>query len=84
VLDHLEYDDGESPAIGIVPPEVSWDDIRDHIKISHAPLLIPGEDDGFTGAYWASARMVLTDPLGSDQDEAVSEFRLLLHERGEA
>jgi hypothetical protein len=31
MLDELAYDDSEEPAIGLVPPDVSWDEVRDHI-----------------------------------------------------
>ena len=27
MLDEVEYDDGESPAIGLVPPGVPWEEI---------------------------------------------------------
>lgn len=85
MLDDLVYDDGEPPAIGLVPAGVTWDEVQDHIKIVHGPLLVgPGADGQFAGAYWAGTRMVVADGLGSDQDEALSEFRDLLRERGEA
>ena len=35
MLDDVEYDDSESPAIGLVPPGVPWEEIQDHIKIAH-------------------------------------------------
>ncbi len=41
VLDDLEFDDSDSPAIGLVPPGVSWAQVRDHIKIAHHSLLVP-------------------------------------------
>ena len=41
VLDDLEIDDSDSPAIALVPPGVSWEEVRDHIKIAHHPLLVP-------------------------------------------
>ena len=84
MLDNLEIDDSESPAIGLAPAGVAWDEVLDHLKISHAPLIVPGDDGEFTGTYWADSRMVRTGPLGPDPDEAVTELRLLLHERGEA
>lgn len=84
MLDDLAYDDSDEPGIGLVPGDVSWDAVEDHIKIVHGPLLV-GPDPGgqYAGAYWASARMVVERGLGSDQDEAVTEFRELLRERGE-
>jgi len=85
VLDDLDYDDSESPAIGLVPAGVSWDDVYDHIKIAHHPLLVlPADGDQYAGAYWADTKMVVAEDLGSDQDEAVQEFRDVLRERGEA
>jgi hypothetical protein len=85
VLDDLDIDDSDSPAIGLVPPGVSWDQVYDHIKIAHHSLLVPPAADGgqFVGAYWTGTDMVVLDDLGADQDEAVDEFRALLQERGE-
>jgi hypothetical protein len=85
VLDDLEFDDSGSPAIGLVPPGVSWEEVRDHIKIAHHSLLVPPPADGrqFAGAYWTGTEMVRIDDLGLDQDQAIDEFRALLHERGE-
>jgi hypothetical protein len=85
MLDDLEYDDSESPAIGLVPNGVSWEEVQNHIKIAHNPLLVPRADSAeYVGAYWADTRLVVAEDLGSDQDEAVREFRELLRERGEA
>jgi hypothetical protein len=84
VLDDLAHDDSDSPAIGLVPPGVPWDDIRDHIKIVHAPLLaLLGNAGHYAGAYWAGTSVVVTEDLGPDQESAVEEFRELLRERGE-
>jgi len=84
MLDDLAYDDSESPAIGIVPPGTSWDQVADHIKIAHSPLLVPGEADGeYAGAYWMGTAMVVADDLGTDLDEALEEFRAFLRDRGE-
>ena len=84
VLDDLTYDDSDSPAIGLVPAGVSWAAVEDHIKIAHHPLLVPLEDSGeYVGAYWAGTKLVVAEDLGPDQDEAVTEFRELLRERGE-
>ena len=44
MLEDLEFDDSGSPAIGLVPPGVSWQEVRDHIKIAHHHLLIPPAD----------------------------------------
>jgi len=84
MLDDLEYDDADGPAIGLVPDGVSWDDVRDHIKLAHAPLLVPPAAGGdYTGAYWTGTEMVLARDLGADQDEALAEFRDYLRDHGE-
>ncbi len=85
VLDDLEFDDSDSPAIGLVPPGVSWAQVRDHIKIAHHSLLVPSPAGGgeFSGAYWTGTDMVVIDDLGLDQDEAIDEFRALLQDLGE-
>jgi hypothetical protein len=85
MLDDLAYDDSEPPAIGLVPAGTSWAEVADHIKIAHSPLLVgPAASGQYVGAYWASTEMVMTGNLGSDEDEALGEFRDLLRERGEA
>jgi hypothetical protein len=84
VLDDVSYDDGESPAIGIAPPGTTRQQAADHIKIAHSPLLIAGPDGEYTGVYWTGTRMVLIEGLGSDQDEALADFRASLRELGEA
>jgi hypothetical protein len=86
VLDDLDFDDSDAPAIGLVPPGVSWAEVRDHIKIAHHSLLVPPPADGdqFAGAYWTGTDMVVVDGLGLDQDQAIEDFRALLQERGEA
>ena len=85
MLDGLDFDDSDSPAIGLVPPGVSWAEVRDHIKIAHHSLLVPppAGGDQFAGAYWTGTEMIVIDNLGPDQDQAIEEFRALLHERGE-
>jgi hypothetical protein len=84
VLEDLEYDDSEAPAIGLVPAGVSWEDVRDHMKIAHHPLLVLPEGSAqYVGAYWAGTQMVVTGDLGPDQDQATCEFREFLRERGE-
>ena len=37
VLDDLEYDDSESPAIGLVPAGVSWEDVHEPHKDRASP-----------------------------------------------
>jgi hypothetical protein len=85
VLDDLEYDDSESPAIGLVPAGVAWEDIQDHIKIAHLPLVVLSEGGTeYAGVYWTGTAIAVVEDLGSDHDEAISEFRMSLRERGEA
>jgi hypothetical protein len=85
MLDNLEFDDSDSPAIGLVPPGVSWAQVRDHIKIAHHSLLVPPPADGsdFAGAYWTGTAMVVVDDLGPDQDQAIDDFRAVLQDLGE-
>jgi|HubBroStandDraft_2_1064218.scaffolds.fasta_scaffold139440_2 hypothetical protein len=85
MLDNLEFDDSDSPAIGLVPPGVSWAQVRDHIKIAHHSLLVPPPADGgdFAGAYWTGTEMVVVDDLGPDQDQALDDFRATLQDLGE-
>jgi hypothetical protein len=84
MLDDLVYDDSEPPTIGLVPPGVSMAEVHDHIKIAHTPLLV-GPDSGgqYAGAYWAGTELVVVGDLGPDQEQALSDFRDLLRERGE-
>ena len=83
MIEGIRYDDGDQPAVGLVPPGASWDEVRDHIKIAHGPLLVgPDESGQFAGAYWASSQMVVAGELGTDQEEAVAEFRELLSDLG--
>ena len=84
MLEDLEFDDAGSPAIGLVPPGVTWQQVHDHIKIAHHHLLIPPADGGdYTGAYWTGTKMALVEDLGPDQDEALDEFRAFLAEHDE-
>jgi hypothetical protein len=85
MLDNLEFDDSDSPAIGLVPPGVSWAQVRDHIKIAHHSLLVPPPADGgdFAGAYWTGTEMVVIDDLGPHQDQAIDDFRATLQDLGE-
>ena len=85
MLDDLDYDDSEPPAIALVPAGVPWDDIRDHIKIAHHPLVVlPEGSTEYAGAYWTGTAMEVVGDLGPEQDQAISEFREVLRERGEA
>jgi hypothetical protein len=84
VLEDLEIDDSGSPAIALVPPGVSWQQVRDHIKIAHHHLLIPPDGAGeYTGAYWTGTDMALVSDLGPGQEEAIEEFRAYLQEHDE-
>ena len=84
MLHELDYDDSESPSIGLVPSGVTWDDVYDHIKIAHHPLLVTLDGGaGHAGAYWDGTKMIVEEDLDPGQDEAVAEFRALLRERGE-
>ncbi len=85
MLDDLVYDDSESPAIGLAPAGAAWDDVQDHLKIAHHPLLVllPGSDE-YVGAYWAGTALVVVADLSPDEEQAVQEFRAVLRERGEA
>ncbi len=84
MLEDLEFDDSDSPAIGLVPPGVSWQQVRDHIKIAHHHLLVPSADgDDYCGVYWTGTDMALVDDLGPDQQQAIDEFRAFLQEHDE-
>ena len=84
MLEDLEFDDSDSPAIGLVPPGVSWQQVRDHIKIAHHHLLVPSADgDDYCGVYWTGTDMALVDDLGPDQEQAIDEFRAFLQEHDE-
>jgi protocatechuate 3,4-dioxygenase beta subunit len=85
MLDGLEYDDSESPVIGLVPAGVPWEDIQDHIRIAHQPLVVFAEGGtDYAGVYWTGTAIAVVEDLGSDHDQAISEFRMSLRERGEA
>ncbi len=85
MLDNLDVDDSESPAIGIVPAGVRWHDVQDHLRIGRSPLLLPIDDGGqYRGLYWTQAKPIVVGELGTDQEQAISEFREVLRERGEA
>ncbi|HTT53683.1 MAG TPA: hypothetical protein VMH35_19995 [Streptosporangiaceae bacterium] len=84
MLDGLDYDDSDSPAIGLVPVGVPWEDVHDHIKIAHGPLLVVlGGTGEYSGVYWTGRDAVLVEELGSDPEQAIDEFRAVLQERGE-
>lgn len=83
MLDDLEFDDSDSPAIGLVPPGVSWQEVRDHIKIAHHHLLVPSAGAGYSGAYWTGTEMAVLADLGPGQEDAIDEFRAYLQEHDE-
>jgi hypothetical protein len=84
VLEDLEFDDGDAPPIGLIPPGVSWQQVRDHVKIAHHPVLMPPADGtGYAGAYWTGTDMVVIPDLGPDLDQAIDEFRSYLQEHDE-
>ncbi len=84
MLDGLDYDDSDSPAIGLVPAGVPWEDVRDHIKIAHGPLLVElGGTGEYSGVYWTGTDTVVVGDLGSDPEQAIDEFRAFLQEHGE-
>jgi hypothetical protein len=84
VLENLEFDDAEAPTIGLVADGTSWEQVQDHIKIAHHPLLVPMPDTGtYVGAYWAGTQTIVTEDLGPDQDQAIEDFRSYLLDRGE-
>jgi hypothetical protein len=84
VLEDLDVDDSEAPAIAIAPAGASWDEVADHVKIMHNPVLAgPGGDGEYTGAYWAGNRLMVAEALGTEQDDALAEFRGILLERGD-
>jgi hypothetical protein len=84
VLEDLEFDDAGSPAIGLVPSGISWEQVHNHIKIAHHHLLVPQDTEGeYTGVYWTGREMALVSDLGSDQEEAIEEFRAYLQEHDE-
>ena len=84
MLEDLEFDDSGAPAIGLVPPGVSWQQVRDHIKIAHHHLLVPPAGGGdYAGAYWTGTEMAVLADLGPDEDAAIDEFRAFLQEHDE-
>jgi hypothetical protein len=85
MIDGITSDDSESPAIGLVPAGIGWQDVQDHIKIAHNPLLVrPDDSSDYVGAYWDGTKLIVAEDLGSDQEEAVIEFRDFLRDHGEA
>jgi hypothetical protein len=84
VFEELDVDDTELPAITVVPLSATWDEVYDHIKISHAPLVvIPEGGEDYVGAWWTGSEMVKTDELGPDLDDAIVDFRQYLIDRGQ-
>ena len=45
--------------------------------------MLPEGSTRYAGAYWTGTQMVVIDDLGSDQEQAICEFREFLRERGE-
>ena len=83
MLEDLDFDDSDSPAIGLVPAGVTWIEVRDHIKIAHHHLLVQNDDGGYAGAYWTGTDMAVVPDLGSDAEQAIDEFRVFLQEHDE-
>jgi hypothetical protein len=83
VLEDLDIDDSDSPAIALVPRGVSWTEIRDHIKIAHHHLLVQTDGGEYAGAYWTGTDMAVVPDLGSDAEQAIEEFRVFLQEHDE-
>jgi hypothetical protein len=83
VLEDLDFDDSDSPAIGLVPPGVTWTEIRDHIKIAHHHLLVQTDGAEYAGVYWTGTDMAVVPDLGSDPEQAIEEFRVFLAEHDE-
>ena len=83
MLENLDIDDSGTPAIALVPPGVSWGEVRDHIKIAHHHVLMLTDDAGYSGAYWTGTEMAIIPDLGSDPEEAIEEFRVYLQEHDE-
>jgi hypothetical protein len=76
MLEDLEFDDSDSPAIGLVPPGVSWDEVRDHIKIAHPVCWCPRPTAiNYAGTYWTGTEMAVVEDLGPDQDQASTGIR---------
>ena len=84
MLEDLEFDDADSPAIGLVPPGISWEQVRDHIKIAHHHLLVPSADgDDYSGVYWTGTDMAVVEDLGPGSEQDIDEFRAFLQEHDE-
>jgi IPT/TIG domain len=84
MLDDLAYDHSELPRIGLMPAGVRWEEVKDHIRVAHGPLLVGPDASGqYTGAFWAGTELVIAEGLGPGQQQALREFRAFLRERGE-
>jgi hypothetical protein len=83
MLEDLDFDDSDSPAIGLVAPGVTWTEVRDHIKIAHHHLLVQTDGGEYAGAYWTGTDMAVVPDLGSDAELAIDEFRVFLQEHDE-
>ncbi len=82
MLENLDIDDSGAPAISLVPAGISWEEVRDHMKIAHGHLLVLDDGD-YVGADWTGTEMALVHDLGPDQEEAIEEFRAYLQEHDE-
>ena len=83
MLEDLDFDDSDSPALGLVAPGVTWTEVRDHIKIAHHHLLVQTDGGEYAGAYWTGTDMAVVPDLGSDAEEAIEEFLVFLQEHDE-
>jgi hypothetical protein len=84
VLEELDVDDSAAPAIAIAPAGASWDEVADHVKIMRNPVLVgPGGGGEYAGAYWSGNRLMMAESLGTDQDDALADFRDILLDRGD-
>ena len=84
MFEEVDVDDTDLPAITVIQQSATWDEVYDHIKISHAPLLVmPDGGEDYVGAWWTGTEMVKTEELGPDLDDAVADFRQYLQDRGQ-
>lgn len=75
----VEIDDTEPPVIDVLVEPLTWNEIRDYVRVSGRFLLV-GEGHGFKGVYRVGNDVVVTDELGTDRDKAISMFRDLLRQ----
>ena len=83
MLEDMEYDDADSPAIGLVPAGVSWETCGPHKDRAHPLLVVLGDGAGYAGVYWTGTEAVTVADLGSDHEQAVEDFREYLRARGD-